>query len=526
MSKKQLAAEMGFDPSYVSHVEARRHRPTEDFARRAEMVLDAGGEIWQLFLDFDRARHNASGPRPRPEPTAPDMLRTSLVVEYEEARLTYVDGEYRCSVLRDLHNTGREAITRYPCGSPSTDTRVSPIGPTVITGPPADVGRAEPGRPSGGEPMSGRSSRTGTRTRKSGCCFENDESRFPLYPGERVTIEYAYTVGEDKWGHWFQRAIRQPTRRLAVRLDFPADLRPVVWGVESSLTAEAGALKTPVRESIIGDRIHFDWETDEPALNARYRLEWRFRSESVPAQRGSRPPVSRRASELMRGAGILQRGAPMLDRAARWFELPEQTALASDVVSRLLDAVQRVSMLHEFHKGLGLAAPQIGIDWAAAVVEPPEPDDDGPVVLLNPRIVGESVDHDEQYEGCLSFFDVRGLVSRPLLVEVEHEELTGERRVTTFRRAMARLVAHEVDHLGGLLYPDRMPSDGRSSRSKSTRTTGSRGTTRRWVPHRRRRNGSATPAPPCDAAHAGSLPSFPADRRRRSRGPGTGLAAP
>jgi peptide deformylase len=82
-------------------------------------------------------------------------------------------------------------------------------------------------------------------------------------------------------------------------------------------------------------------------------------------------------------------------------------------------------------------------------------------VLLNPRVVGESVDHDERYEGCLSFFDVRGLVSRPLLVEVEHESLSGERTVTTFTDAMARLVAHEVDHIGGLLYPDRMPPDGR-----------------------------------------------------------------
>jgi len=52
MSKKQLAAEMGFDPSYVSHVEARRHRPTEDFARRAEAVLASGGVIWQRFRDY------------------------------------------------------------------------------------------------------------------------------------------------------------------------------------------------------------------------------------------------------------------------------------------------------------------------------------------------------------------------------------------------------------------------------------------------------------------------------------------
>ena len=150
----------------------------------------------------------------------------------------------------------------------------------------------------------------------------------------------------------------------------------------------------------------------------------------------------------------------MLERTSRWFELPDQAALAEDVMSRLLDAVARVSALHQFHKGVGLAAPQIGIDWAAAVVCPPV-SGDPPVVMLNPRIVGESVDHDEQFEGCLSFFDVRGVVSRPLLVEVEHELPNGDRTVSTFRNALARLVAHEVDHLGGLLYPDRMPVDGR-----------------------------------------------------------------
>src|SRR2546421_11691402 len=56
MSKKQLAAAMGFDPSYVSHVEARRHRPTEDFARRAEAVLHADGAIWQRYREYDELR--------------------------------------------------------------------------------------------------------------------------------------------------------------------------------------------------------------------------------------------------------------------------------------------------------------------------------------------------------------------------------------------------------------------------------------------------------------------------------------
>src|SRR5215470_11964657 len=65
LSKKELAAEMGFDPSYVSHVEARRHRPTEDFARRAESVLRAGGMIWQRFREYEDARLLAITPRQR-----------------------------------------------------------------------------------------------------------------------------------------------------------------------------------------------------------------------------------------------------------------------------------------------------------------------------------------------------------------------------------------------------------------------------------------------------------------------------
>jgi peptide deformylase len=77
-------------------------------------------------------------------------------------------------------------------------------------------------------------------------------------------------------------------------------------------------------------------------------------------------------------------------------------------------------------------------------------------VLLNPRIVDESSETDDQYEGCLSFFDYRGLVTRPLRVDVEHARLDGTRLITSFEQAMARLVSHEIDHLDGRLYVDRM----------------------------------------------------------------------
>src|SRR5947207_8629948 len=115
LSKKQLANQMGFDPSYVSHVEGRRHRPTEDFAKRAEAVLQADGAIWARFTEYEELR------RPRSSSTAPTAAveqwlppGTGLVVEHDTATLTYLDGIYRCSVERGLYNAGPEPVIRYP----------------------------------------------------------------------------------------------------------------------------------------------------------------------------------------------------------------------------------------------------------------------------------------------------------------------------------------------------------------------------------------------------------------------------
>jgi peptide deformylase len=159
--------------------------------------------------------------------------------------------------------------------------------------------------------------------------------------------------------------------------------------------------------------------------------------------------------QRMRSAGIVQRGADMLREQARAFQLPREEGAARDAVARLHEALDRLDQLYVFSKGVGLAAPQIGLADAVAVVRPPDRDAE-PVVLLNPRVVGESAEHDEQYEGCLSFFDQRGLVTRPLRIEVEHTRYDGNRVITSFERAMARLVAHEIDHLHGRLYVDRM----------------------------------------------------------------------
>ncbi|MBX7269619.1 peptide deformylase [Micromonospora sp. Llam7] len=458
LSKKHLAALMGFDPSYVSHVEGRRHRPTEDFARRAEAVLEAGGAIWQRFREYDGLRH-ARSERNHRDPSLPGQWMppgTGLIVERETAVLTHTEDAYRCVIRRELYNAGTEPVTRYLIrvavdrypNDPGRSNRHHREHPLSFAELQLRASREEFGER---EAMHWRAKHDRDAFKEIWLLFENAERRFPLYPGRRATIEYAYTVGQDKWGPWFQRAVRVPTRHLAVRLDLPATLDPQVWGAETSLSAEEGLLRTAVTRHEDGDRAIFDWATDEPPLNARYRLLWRFRAQPEPEAEGGRV----RPSDRMRGLGIVQRGTDLLRQPARPFDLPREEQTAREIVDRLITALARLDELHPFTKGVGIAAPQLDVGRAAAVVRPPDRTAE-PVVLLNPRVVDAAPHTDEQYEGCLSFFDHRGLVPRPLRLDVEHAQFDGGRLITSFEFGMARLVAHEIDHLDGRLYVDRM----------------------------------------------------------------------
>lgn len=467
MTKKQLAARMGFDPSYISHVEGRRHRPTEDFARRAEAVLNASGAIWQRFQEYDELRQAKANQAHR-DPPAPEQWMppgTGLIVEQEIASLSHRDDKYHLVIRRDLYNAGTEPVTRYLMrvavdrfpNDPSRSNRHHREHP--LTFDELDL-RAYCEVGGGREPMEWRKKHDRDAFKEAWLLFENSEGRFPLYPGKRATIEYSYHVSDEKWGPWFQRAVHLPTRRLAVRLDLPADLDPHVWGVEISLSAEEGPLRTPVvRKEDSDGRARFEWSTEDPPLNARFRLEWRYRAQSsAPTTSGTAGNGATRASDRMHAAGIVQRGADLLRQPARQFNLPNDEEHAREVVARLREALARLDELHPFRKGVGLAAPQLGIPWAAAIVRPPDRDAE-PVVLLNPRVVDTSLETDEQYEGCLSFFDLRGLVPRPLRIDVEHTRWDGTQVITSFELAMARLVSHEIDHLEGRLYIDRMDPD-------------------------------------------------------------------
>jgi transcriptional regulator with XRE-family HTH domain len=283
MSKKALAELMGFHPSYVSHVESGRHKPTEDFARRADETLNAGKAIWRRWGEYEAARARqtttaAAVPAPR-GPEQPYATGSAIVVEHDAARLDYDGSAYRLTMRRLLRNTGTAPITRYLIrisvdrypGDPERSNAHYRQHPLTWD----ELALTATCR---GEAMRWEAKHDRDAFKEVWLLFDNDQGRFPLYPGDAVWIEYAYTVSDTKWGRWFQRAVRLPTEHLEVTLAFPAALDPVVWGTETSMTAEASPLPSaPARREENAMRL-FTWSTARPALHARYRLEWRFRA--------------------------------------------------------------------------------------------------------------------------------------------------------------------------------------------------------------------------------------------------------
>jgi peptide deformylase len=103
-------------------------------------------------------------------------------------------------------------------------------------------------------------------------------------------------------------------------------------------------------------------------------------------------------------------------------------------------------------RGVGLAAPQIGIPRRIAVVDVTfKEDPEAKLVLINPEIIHKEGRH-SQSEGCLSIPDFRENVSRGKVVTIRAQDATGKVFEKTGDDLLARAFQHETDHLNGKLY--------------------------------------------------------------------------
>lgn len=164
---------------------------------------------------------------------------------------------------------------------------------------------------------------------------------------------------------------------------------------------------------------------------------------------------------------IVQAGDPVLRQAARSLSAEE---IGSREIQSLIEHMRET--MHDA-PGVGLAAPQIGLSLQLAVIEDREeyfrdiaPEDLAererrPVAfhaIINPKIVEMPGPSLEFFEGCLSLAGFSALVPRARSVRVECLDQNGEPRVIEATGWHARILQHEIDHLRGNLYIDRMRS--------------------------------------------------------------------
>ncbi|MEO5511386.1 MAG: peptide deformylase [Longimicrobiales bacterium] len=106
-------------------------------------------------------------------------------------------------------------------------------------------------------------------------------------------------------------------------------------------------------------------------------------------------------------------------------------------------------------EGIGLAAPQIGESVRVIVVDPHEEGVE-PFALVNPRITEFSDETDRAEEGCLSVPGLREVVERPMQVVVEGIDPAGRPTRIEAGGLVARILQHEVDHIDGIMFLDRV----------------------------------------------------------------------
>ena len=141
-------------------------------------------------------------------------------------------------------------------------------------------------------------------------------------------------------------------------------------------------------------------------------------------------------------------GDPILRRPAS--DVRVFDASLREIAEQMLEAMER-------EEGVGLAAPQVGLDMRLLVaLQMREPGDEtaDPIVIVNPQILERSHDSWVYEEGCLSIPGIRGDVTRPLSIRLRYQDLDGKEHGMVAEGMFARILQHEIDHLDGKLFID------------------------------------------------------------------------
>lgn len=143
--------------------------------------------------------------------------------------------------------------------------------------------------------------------------------------------------------------------------------------------------------------------------------------------------------------------------------LRQKAENVKEITEEIKTLISNMAETMKAEKGVGLAAPQIGVSLRIFITNIDYEDDEGnifyleePLVFINPQLSNVSDILVESSEGCLSIPGLRAPVVRPLQVTVEAIDGAGNRFIKECSRFLARCIFHENDHLNGVLFPDRI----------------------------------------------------------------------
>ena len=142
--------------------------------------------------------------------------------------------------------------------------------------------------------------------------------------------------------------------------------------------------------------------------------------------------------------------------------LRQRSEEVSEVDGSIQDLIQDMFSAMEEERGIGLAAPQIGVAKRVVVVSI-EDKNFSRLALINPVIVHHSTETDVREEGCLSLPGVNADVERPVEAVVRGTTRNGRLVEISARGLRARILQHEIDHLDGVLFIDRLTTKERKS---------------------------------------------------------------
>jgi len=150
-------------------------------------------------------------------------------------------------------------------------------------------------------------------------------------------------------------------------------------------------------------------------------------------------------------------------------KLRSENAAVSTFDASLQQKAKEMLLIMYASDGIGLAAPQVGINERLMVFnefgDPAKVDKE--MILVNPVILAKSEEKDVREEGCLSFPLISGKVERHTSIEVEYQVVdSGEKVRTRFQGMPARIFQHEYDHLDKVLFIDRLVPEDKAMNQK------------------------------------------------------------